>query len=102
MQYSGTPTYMAQELFLKKSYDMSVDIFALGTLLYEFYSGDIPYHGIDPSDIKDKVLKDSNLPYKIGMKKSIAQISTILSILVNRCRNSESSNRPSVEELLKF
>lgn len=65
-------------MFMKKSYDMSVDIFALGTMLYEIYSGDIPYHGIDPSDIKDKVLKDSNLPYKIGMKKSIAQISKYL------------------------
>lgn len=39
MQYSGTPTYMAQELFLKKSYDISVDIFALGTMIYEIYSG---------------------------------------------------------------
>jgi MAP/microtubule affinity-regulating kinase len=52
MQYSGTPTYMAQELFLKKSYDMSVDIFALGSMLYEIYSGEIPYHGIDPADIR--------------------------------------------------
>jgi serine/threonine protein kinase len=34
MQYSGTPTYMAQEMFLKKTYDISVDIFALGTMLY--------------------------------------------------------------------
>ena len=39
MQFSGTPTYMAQELFLKKGYDESVDTFALGTLLYEMYSG---------------------------------------------------------------
>lgn len=80
MQYSGTPTYMAQELFLKKSYDISVDVFALGTMLYELYSGDIPYHGIDPADIKDKVLKDSTLPYKIGMKKSITQISKYILI----------------------
>lgn len=65
-------------MFLKKSYDISVDIFALGTMLYEIYSGDIPYHGIDPTDIKDKVLKDSNLPPKIGMKKSIAQMSTYM------------------------
>lgn len=54
---------------------MSVDIFALGTMLYEVYSGEIPYHGIDPADIKDKVLKDCNLPQKIGMKKSISQMS---------------------------
>ncbi len=62
-------------MYLKKSYDISVDIFALGTLLYEIYSGEIPYQGIDPSDIREKVLKDSALPHKIGMKKSISQIS---------------------------
>lgn len=75
MQYSGTPTYMAQELFLKKSYDISVDIFALGTMLYEIYSGEIPYHGIDPADIREKVLKESNLTMKIGMNKAVYQLS---------------------------
>jgi serine/threonine protein kinase len=39
MQFSGTPVYMAQELFMKKSYDHSVDVFALGTLIYEIYTG---------------------------------------------------------------
>ena len=68
---------MAQELFLKKSYDETVDIFALGTMLYELYSGEIPYHGIDPADIQKRVLKDPHLPHKIGMKKAIADISNI-------------------------
>jgi serine/threonine protein kinase len=52
MQFCGTPTYMAQELFLKKAYDETVDIFALGTLFYEVYAGEVPYAGMDPGDIK--------------------------------------------------
>lgn len=56
MQYSGTPTYMAQELFLKKPYDLTIDIFALGTLFYEMYSGKVPYYGLDPSDIRNKIV----------------------------------------------
>jgi serine/threonine protein kinase len=52
-----------------------VDIFALGTLLYELYSGEIPYHGLDPSDIKERILKDSNLPMKIAVRKPVAEIS---------------------------
>jgi hypothetical protein len=44
----------------------------LGTLLYELYACEIPYHGLDPSDIKDRILKDSNLPMKISIKKPIA------------------------------
>lgn len=62
-------------MFLKKSYDISVDIFALGTLLYEIYASEIPYHGIDPADIREKVLKDSSLPNKKSIKKSVLLIS---------------------------
>lgn len=72
MQYSGTPTYMAPELHLKKAYGEQIDIFALGTMLYEIYCGEIPYHGLDPTDIRDRVLKDSSLSHNIGMKKSIS------------------------------
>ncbi len=54
---------------MKKSYDQSVDVFALGTLLYEIYTNDIPYYGLDASDIKDKILKDSNLPSKGSIAK---------------------------------
>jgi hypothetical protein len=47
-------------------------VFALGTLLYELYSGEVPYHGLDPADIKDKVLKDSSLPFKVTIRKPIS------------------------------
>ena len=69
MQFSGTPVYMAQQLFMKKSYDQSVDVFALGTLIYEIYTGQIPYYGLDPLDIKERILKDSNLPSKGSINK---------------------------------
>lgn len=71
MQFSGTPTYMAPELFEKRAYNESVDVFALGTLLYELYAGEIPYHGLEPQDIKSRVLKDSTLPFKIAIKKQL-------------------------------
>ena len=71
-------------------------------MLYELYSGEIPYHGIDPADIQKKVLKDGNLPHKIGMKKSISEISTFFKYTVNRCRSSETMSRPTVTELLEF
>ena len=51
-----------------------MDVFAIGTLLYELYSGEVPYHGLDPQDIKAKVLKDCNLPMKMSVKKSILEI----------------------------
>jgi len=75
MQFSGTPIYMCQELFAKKVYNKSVDIFALGTMLYEVYTGIIPYYGLDPVDIKDKIMKDSRLPLKGDLTKPILEIS---------------------------
>ena len=93
MQFSGTPIYMAPELFLKKSYDQSVDIFALGTLLYEIYTGDIPYYGLDPADIKDRVMKDSSLKSDPNIPKDILEV-------VNSCRSNNPAQRPSALKLL--
>lgn len=95
MQFSGTPIYMAQELFLKKSYDQSVDLFALGTLLYEIYTSDIPYYGLDATDIREKILKDSSLPSKGNIKKEVLEV-------VNNCRSNNPGQRPQALKLLNL
>ncbi len=51
MQYAGTPTYMAPELFQKRQYDGGVDVFAYGSLLWEIINREVPYDGLDASDI---------------------------------------------------
>lgn len=51
MQFAGTPTYMAPELFLKRSYDEKVDVFAFGCLMWEIINREVPFDGLDPSDI---------------------------------------------------
>ena len=61
MQYAGTPTYMAPELFLKRAYDKSVDVFAFGCLLWETLTREIPFDGLDPSDISANVIKGEKL-----------------------------------------
>ena len=78
MQFSGTPVYMSQQLFSKKPYDKSVDIFALGTLFYEIYTGQIPYNGLDPADIKEKLMKDSRLPLKGDIPKPVLDLSKLI------------------------
>ncbi len=72
-----------------------MDIFALGTLIYELYSGEIPYNGLDPADIKDKLTKDCRLGSKGEITKQVLE-------LVNRCRNPDGDFRPSTDELMKF
>ena len=57
----GTPPYMAPELFQKRQYDQSVDVFAFGCLLWEIFNRKVPYDGMDPSDIGQKVIKGEKL-----------------------------------------
>lgn len=48
MQFAGTAVYMAPELFQKRSYDETVDVFAFGTMLWELITREVPYDGLDP------------------------------------------------------
>jgi serine/threonine protein kinase len=74
MQFSGTPAYMAPELFAKKSYDFKVDVFAFGTLLWELVTRQVPYDGLDASDIKQMVLAEEKLEIPYNVNKNIASL----------------------------
>ena len=41
----GTPSYMAPEIVLRKAYDKSVDIWALGVMVYVILTGMPPFRG---------------------------------------------------------
>ena len=75
---------MAPELFLKRSYDEKVDVFAFGCLMWEIINREVPYDGLDPSDISSKVIKGEKLK-----DHTIAQIDIRLSSLVESCRDVE-------------
>jgi len=90
MQFSGTPTYMAPELFQKKSYDEKVDVFAFGTLLWELVAREVPFDGLEPSDIKEKVLAEEHLKVPFSTNKKVAT-------LIKDCRALKSSTRPDFE-----
>lgn len=72
MQFSGTPVYMAPELFQKRLYDETVDVFAYGTLLWELIAREVPYDGLDVADIRAKVEKEEPLKIPYGTDPRIA------------------------------
>jgi len=55
MQYAGTACYMAPELFAKRKYTEAVDVFALGVMLWEVMSTEIPHANLEPADIAHRV-----------------------------------------------
>jgi len=95
MQYSGTPAYMSPELFQKRQYDESVDIFAYGTLLWELMCREVPYDGLDPADIKLKVEKEEPMKVPYGADPRIVQI-------INDCRQVNTTNRPRFDRILEL
>ena len=95
MQYAGTPTYMAPELFQKRQYDFNVDIFAFGCLLWEIINREVPYDGLDPADISSNVIKGAKLK-----DHKLAQIDNRLAECVEQCRLVDSSKRPSFKDIV--
>ena len=74
MQFAGTPNYMAPELFQKKQYNESVDIFAFGTLMWEILAGAVPFDGLDPQDIRANVESEKMLKQPAGISSKISQL----------------------------
>jgi guanylate cyclase len=58
---AGTPAYMAPELLENKKYTKSVDSFAYAVLLWEIFSGEIPYRGLDIPEIRQRVVSGKRL-----------------------------------------
>jgi len=55
MQWAGTAPYMAPELFAKRKYDETVDVFAFGTMIWEVAAKEIPHANLDAADIAHRV-----------------------------------------------
>ena len=52
----GTPEYLAPEIFLLRGYDWSVDLWALGCLLYELHFAKTPFNDLSTSLVFENIL----------------------------------------------
>lgn len=54
----GTPLYMSPELVEEKPYDQTADLWALGCILYEIYTGTPPFYTNSIFQLVNMILKD--------------------------------------------
>mgnify|MGYP001950233119 CR=1 FL=1 len=93
MKFGGTPAYMAPEIFQKRAYDKKIDVFAFGTLLWEIFSRKVPFEGLEPSDVMQKIMAEEQLSMS-GIPKRIAQ-------LINECRAMDPKKRPDFKYIVE-
>ena len=91
--FCGTYEYMAPEIFDKKPYDKSVDIWCLGILLYEMLHGKSPFKGNSVIDVYENVKKGK---ISWGSTPSPESKQLILAIL-----KKNASERPTITEILR-
>ena len=53
--FCGTPLYISPELLMGNTYNIKVDIWALGVMMYEFLTGRIPFKLSDNSSLLNMV-----------------------------------------------
>ena len=74
----GTVHYMAPEIGAGR-YDRSVDIYALGVLLYEMITGQVPFFGSSPAEVlmkhmtADAELENIEQPFRRVIKKALCK-----------------------------
>jgi tRNA A-37 threonylcarbamoyl transferase component Bud32 len=61
-QLLGSPAYMAPELINGKPVDKRIDIFALGVMLYQIATGELPFSGRNPAQVLNRILEGDYRP----------------------------------------
>jgi len=92
----GTAYYMAPESFdINKKCSFSIDIWAVGIIMYNLLTGKVPFHGKDRKETENKINNDNcEFPQDII-------ISEIAKDLIIQILNKDPQKRPSLDQILK-
>eukprot|EP00002_Diphylleia_rotans_P016595 TRINITY_DN322_c0_g1_i1.p1 TRINITY_DN322_c0_g1~~TRINITY_DN322_c0_g1_i1.p1 ORF type:complete len:2502 (+),score=409.05 TRINITY_DN322_c0_g1_i1:87-7592(+) len=92
MTKCGTIAYQAPEVLRGKRYDEKADVYSFGIILWELETKDRPYRDADILVIQSQICHGLRPPLSKGISAEATQ-------LIQRCWNSDPSERPSFQEL---
>ncbi|KAJ3546868.1 hypothetical protein NM688_g5467 [Phlebia brevispora] len=91
----GTLLWMAPEVLLGASPDMSADVYSLGITIWEIFSGQTPFQGV----INDQILMDNVVSRNMRPKRPSRLSQDRLWAVVQRCWVAERESRPKAKEV---
>jgi serine/threonine protein kinase len=91
----GTVFYIAPEVFTYQNYDIKIDVWAAGVILYELIMLKKPFDGQNTDVIKEKIKNNSYEPLPNNTDER-------LKILLKQTLNPDPSQRSTSEDLLKL
>ncbi len=99
----GTPNYMAPEQVIGLEVGPSVDIYALGTLLYEMLTGKLPFRGESISETERRLVSEEPVPPSVLNVKVPRDLETIcLKCLQKEPRKRYSTAGELADDLKRF
>lgn len=87
----GTPAYMAPELFDRKPASMQSDLYALGLVLYELYTGKPAFSGSSVADLA-RLHKETT---PSALKSVVEEIDPLVDRVIRRCLEKDPDRRPA-------
>eukprot|EP01124_Arcella_intermedia_P030911 TRINITY_DN6870_c0_g1_i2.p1 TRINITY_DN6870_c0_g1~~TRINITY_DN6870_c0_g1_i2.p1 ORF type:complete len:565 (-),score=120.52 TRINITY_DN6870_c0_g1_i2:36-1730(-) len=93
----GTVRWMAPEIHKECPYDVQVDIWSFGMLMYELFSWKLPYHNTPVLDVKEKVLA-GHVPDTNGLSENFG----VFKELYENCIKHNPTERWTADQCLDF
>lgn len=98
-QWGGTPLFEAPEIWNKSCYDISVDVYAFGILMYQVLTGLQPYSELNLTSIeqlKREVVDNRYRPtFTVNFQYEMKQI-------IESCWDEEPSKRPTFKDIYDY
>jgi len=95
--YIGTPKYMSPEQFNLKKLDGRSDIYSLGVVLYEMFTGKVPYNAKDTLGIMMKHLQE---PVPL-LPKTLKSYQTIIDKMMEKDKKKRVHSKEKLDDVIK-
>jgi len=90
----GTPLYMSPEQWKMAEITTATDVWAFGVLLFEMYTGQVPFRGVDLADLAHRICDPDTAP------PLAPDIPPAIQGLIARCLRRNPTERPTISQVI--